>query len=394
MTRSNNKEMLCVNHNSLLTFLVTIALLLICAEYTLACCVTDADLWVRKSLGDPWAKSVTLCTGETAYFKAECQVDGDTEGRVIKWEFDYDGGGTDETKCTYSGCTSGPESGGTYIKYASHTYDDAGVYVPDVKVYRDGAGCFPCFGAVMVYVLGGPIQVLDSCGDPYGKYLRLTNPVSSSPTEDFECAPDQPSGTTYKWTISSGSDNAHIEGSDTNYTVTLQADLEGDFTLQLEYIKGGGSCIATLDTAVQKADQYLSTVECGGGWGKCYPNGWMEAQRNVLYTIRDGFYRPIPHASWDETLHQEDGWPCNELEPSDGSADCQGSGTDIFWIMMPIECDNWGTLCWEYQTIMVDGWPVNDYFWDDYPELWDAGAYGCPCFFTIRLGCRPPTCLP
>jgi len=386
MTRANNKEMWCENQPSLLTFVVTSSLLLVSvfSEYTLACCVTDADLWVRKSLGDPWSKSVTLCTGETAYFKAECQVDGDPEGRVIKWEFDYDGGGTDETKCTYSKCTSGPKSGGTYIKYASHPYDNAGVYVPDVKVYRDGAGCFPCFGAVMVYVLGGPIQILDPCGETNGKYLRLTNPP-----------PDQPYGTTYKWRIiQNPPQKAHIVGSDTNCRVTLQADAEGDFTLQLEYINGGGSCIVTLDTAVQKPSQFWSTVECGEGLGRCYPPGWMWARRDVLYTIRDGLNRPIPHAYWDETLHKEDGWPCTILEPLDGPANCQGFVLDVFWIDVFIECDDSGSLCWEFQTIMVDGWPVDDYFWYNFPELLDAGLVGCPSFDLPGMGCDPPTCLP
>jgi len=176
MTRANNKEMWCVNQNCLLTFLVTIALLLICAEYTSACCVTDADMWVGKTLSEAYNKdhtSIAICKESTAYFYAECTVESDSQGRPIKWKFDF-GDGSSTTKYTYDS-SSGPTSSGTYSQTASHDYYTAtygSPYTARVTVQRENApDCGSKTDTCTVTVVG--IESVDT--DPAGQKVACTN---------------------------------------------------------------------------------------------------------------------------------------------------------------------------------------------------------------------------
>lgn len=371
-------------------------------RYAAACCVTDAELWVSKNAAGPWGTSVTVCTGSTVYFKAECQVNKDEDKHTIKWEFDYEGGGTDETKCTNTGCADGPMGPGTYNKTASHTYNNPGTKTATVKVYRDGVSCSPSYrsDAVTVHVLGGPIRILGiegypQCLDNIEKYLLLANPASTSPLETYGAATPQPTGTTYKWSIISGSSKAHIDGSDTSSTVKLRADAEGNLTLQLKYTKGSGSCTVSLNTAVQKPNKSASTALCMGGRGVCCP-GFREAYRDVLYFIRDGTGKVVPHAFWDETLHQEDGWPCDNLIPGDVYTDCFGGVWDQFYIFEYADCSPWlgGSICWEWQSIKISGWPTSGAFWDNFMEWWDAeiGVSDCCYIMVPPLSCDDAEC--
>ncbi|MDH4240343.1 MAG: hypothetical protein OEW48_12345 [Phycisphaerae bacterium] len=176
MTRANNKEMWCVNQNCLLTFLVTIALLLICAEYTLACCVTNANMWVGKTLSEAYNKdytSIAICKDSTVYFYAECTVDSDLKGRPIKWTFDF-GDGSSIPKYTYDS-DSGPTSSGTYSQTASHDYYTAtygSPYTARVTVQRENApGCGSETDTCTVTVVG--VESVDT--DPAGQKVACTN---------------------------------------------------------------------------------------------------------------------------------------------------------------------------------------------------------------------------
>jgi len=216
--------------------------------------------------------------------------------------------------------------------------------------------------SVEVKVIGGDIVPGDPCGDPYGKYLLLTNPVSSSPLEPYRSHLDQPTGTTYKWEISVGQANAHIDGPDTQYFVNLKADAEGDLTLKLTYTYGDCSCEYTLDTAVQKPNQATSSMECGQCYGQIcqFLPPLFGVQRDVLYTIRDDAGRPVPHAYWDET------WAGTYFPPGgwDGPADCAGRVPDHFQIYEQWPCSGSGnTLASDVQRIKVSGWPSEGWFW-------------------------------
>lgn len=219
--------------------------------------------------------------------------------------------------------------------------------------------------------IGGPIESLDSCAEPYGKYLLLTNPASQSPLETYRAKPGQPSGTTYKWEISSGGTNAHIEGSDTGSSVTLKADAEGDVTLKLAYTLGNTSCISYLYTAVQKPNQGNSSIVCDGWQWSCGGPGnpYMEATRFVAYYVRDVANRPVPHALWDET------WAggCN-LQENDVYTDCAGAVIDTIWIWVNRYCDGDGVLCSDTQTFKVAGWPATGSFWTNSVTFNDGGG--------------------
>jgi len=250
------------------------------------------------------------------------------------------------------------------------------------------SSCSATGDTITIKVIGAPIRVLDSCGDPYGKYLVLANPASSSPTEHYAAASGQSSGTTYKWTITSGSDKAHILGPDTGSTVALKADAEGDLTIQLTYTLVGVSCSATLDTAVQKPSQTYSYVTCGPRGGYCSP-GWRGAHRDLYYHIRDGEDRPIPHARWDEW------WHCSGFPPpsgccwagADADADCDGKVWDHLEVDEALNCDNWGLLCSDWQTIKVSGWPVSGHFWSNNLYYYDRNYNGIAPFIKLSPHC-------
>lgn len=101
------------------SFVILAAVLICNAE---ACSVTEVTLWVKRLPGDAWGREATICKGETAYFKAVCQVDEDTKKRPIKWKISY-GDGTTDTLWTYNS-NSGPETGGSYSVEFEHTYTE------------------------------------------------------------------------------------------------------------------------------------------------------------------------------------------------------------------------------------------------------------------------------
>lgn len=217
----------------------------------------------------------------------------------------------------------------------------------------------------------------------------MANPATMSVPEEYRATPGQPTGTTYKWEISSGADKAHIIGSDTSSTVTLRADAEGDFTLKLTYTLGGSSCVSYFDTAVQKPNQDNSYVECyGWGW-VCWtlPDPpYMEATRYVDYYIRDGSNRPVPHALWDETWASG----CN-LTEADAYVNCYGYGRDTIWVWAHLYCNKRGVICSDTQTIKVEGWPVTGYFWTNHMTFNDgAPPSSCPYVDLAEYWC--PSC--
>lgn len=210
-----------------------------------------------------------------------------------------------------------------------------------------------------IKVVGGAIVILDACGDTNGKYLLLANPASSSPLESYGREPGQPTGTTYKWEISSGDDKAHIVGSDTDTTVDLKADAEGDLTLKLTCTYDSLVCVSTLDTSVHKPNKANSSVTCTPVTWRCFITPpYMDAWRYVYYYIRDGSNNDVPHALWDES------WSggCN-LDEGDAYTNCGGVVTDMIWCWRSSICNSHGILCSDTQTIKISGWPVSGVFW-------------------------------
>jgi hypothetical protein len=99
-------------------------------------------MWVGKTSSEASNKehtSIAICKDSWAYFYAECTVESDSEGRPIKWTFDF-GDGSSTTKYTYN-ISSGPTSSGTYSKTASHKYESgsASPYTAEVTVQREDA---------------------------------------------------------------------------------------------------------------------------------------------------------------------------------------------------------------------------------------------------------------
>lgn len=251
--------------------------------------------------------------------------------------------------------------------------------------------------SITILLFGGYIESLDFCCDPDhvctepGDLLLLKNPANESPSEGYQAKPGQPSGTTYKWEITAGTDKAHIAGSDTGSGVTLQADAEGDLTLQLTYTYGGANCVYALDTSVQKPNQGYSFWECyrGGWWcpNPAGPPGTMWADLDVVYHVRDAQNRPVPHALWDETWGsgacglRSEGW--------DGPTDCDGVAPDHFHLPWNnTYCDARGLLCTQHQTIKVAGWPDSGYFWERDAGLMDGAAPVFP--YVWHSGCSNP----
>lgn len=91
-------------------------------RHAAACNVTEVTLYVRKDSTDPWGTSATICMGESVEFKAECQVDEDSEGRPIKCIFDYGDGSSTDTKWYDDNDEEGPEAAGTYSVTSSRIY--------------------------------------------------------------------------------------------------------------------------------------------------------------------------------------------------------------------------------------------------------------------------------
>lgn len=175
MTRANDKEMWCENQPRLLTFVVTGALLLVSvfAEYTMACCVTDVDLYVRKAPTDPWGTSVTVCADQTVYFKAECQVDEDPdECRPIHWQFNFQDGYVTDLY-TYSS-SSGPCTGTTFSKTTSHAYHHGSDWEPSVTVERQGAGCASKQATCQVRAVEVEIEAFDRVPPTQPKNVQVT----------------------------------------------------------------------------------------------------------------------------------------------------------------------------------------------------------------------------
>ncbi|NIP25050.1 MAG: hypothetical protein GWN67_14765 [Phycisphaerae bacterium] len=140
-----------------------------------ACCVTDAEMWVGKTSSEASNKehtSIAICRDSTVYFYAECTVDADSEGRPIKWTFDF-GDGSSTTKYTYDS-SSGPTSSGTYSETASHEYmsiDDS-PYTAKVTVQREDApGCGSKTDTCAVTVV--EVESVDT--DPAGQEVACTN---------------------------------------------------------------------------------------------------------------------------------------------------------------------------------------------------------------------------
>jgi hypothetical protein len=238
-----------------------------------------------------------------------------------------------------------------------------------------------------VIIFGGEIQPQDDCPN-HGKFLLLWNPASSSSPEYYSAPSGQPSGTTYKWEISSGASNAEIDGSDTGSSVSLKPLAEGDLTLKLTYTYEEHTCIETLGTAVQKPNKDNSYVTCGTRGGFCQP-GKRGAYRNLYYHIRDGAGRPIPHARWDEWWHFS-GFPppygcC--WSGGDWYADCDGKVRDHLGIEEPKNCDNCGLLCSDRQTIKVSGWLVSGHFWDNNLYYYDKDYTGVAPFIKLSPHC-------
>lgn len=260
------------------------------------------------------------------------------------------------------GGTPATGTGGTFVT----KWDTTGVKT--VKACCSGA-CATCFETKDVKVIGGDIKSLDSCGGDIGKLLLLNNPASNSPTDQYERKSGQPTGTTYKWDISAGATNAHIVGSDEQYFVNLQADNEGDFTLRLTYTNGNVECTATLQSSVQKPSQANSGFSCGSDYnGICTLSPPLyRIMRDVLYYVRDGSGRAIPHALWDET------WTGSALPVGgwDGYTLCDGTALDHFSWYENVACDGSSTAYkQDVQTIKVAGWPSSGNFWGPWTVEW------------------------
>lgn len=166
--------------NNLLRLIILISFLVMFVsmpiQHTLACCVTNADMWVGKTLSEACNKdhtSIAICKNSPAYFYAECTVESDSEGRPIKWTFDF-GDGSSTTKYTYNP-SSGPTSSGTYIQTASHYYYTAtygSPYTARVTVQRENApGCGSETNTCTVTVVG--VESVDT--DPAGQKVACTN---------------------------------------------------------------------------------------------------------------------------------------------------------------------------------------------------------------------------
>ncbi len=145
-------------------------------QHTLACCVTNSDMWVGKTPSEASNRdhtSIAICLDSTVYFYAVCTVDADLEGRPIKWTFDF-GDGSSTTKYTYSP-SSGPTSSGTYSQTASHEYYTAtngSPFTARVTVQREDApGCGSETGTCTVTVVG--VESVDT--DPAGQKVACTN---------------------------------------------------------------------------------------------------------------------------------------------------------------------------------------------------------------------------
>ncbi|MCD6298405.1 MAG: hypothetical protein J7M30_14760, partial [Deltaproteobacteria bacterium] len=274
-------------------------------------------------------------------------------------------------------------TGGTGSSKLSRTVDKTSLDVTTII-----CSCNTSSKSTKIYTIGGPIESRDNCGEPYGKYLLLANPASSSPTDNYRAKQGQPNGVTYKWEISGGSSKAHIVGSDTGSTVELKADQEGDLTVKLTYIKSDTTCESYLQTAVQKPNQSNSYRECDGWAWFCGtpPNQYMEAYRYVHDHIRDAANRPIPHAKLDEAWAGGCG-----LKEKDGRTDCNGNAVDTMWMFRYSYCDSQGTICSTTQYHKVAGWPTTGYFWTTAVKWYDgAPPYSCP---EIELaGCGCPHC--
>jgi hypothetical protein len=166
--------------NNLLRLIILISFLVMFVpmpiQHTLACCVTNANMWVGKTSIEASNKvhtSITICKDSMVHFYAECTVEADSEGRPIKWTFDF-GDGFSTSKYTYDS-SSGPTSSGTYSQTASYYYYTAtygSPYTARVTVQRENApGCGSETDTCTVTVVG--VESVDT--DPAGQKVACTN---------------------------------------------------------------------------------------------------------------------------------------------------------------------------------------------------------------------------
>jgi len=104
-------------------------------EDAAGCVVTEVTLKAKRTGGD-WETSVVVGDGDTVTFKAEVEVEEDSDGRPIKCIFDFGDGSADETKWIDTS-TSGPTAAGTYSVETTHVFDSAlDSYTVEVSAQR------------------------------------------------------------------------------------------------------------------------------------------------------------------------------------------------------------------------------------------------------------------
>jgi hypothetical protein len=150
----------------------------------LACCVTDARMWVGRTATEASNKlytSITLCPGSTVYFYAECDVDEDPDDcRPIHWQFNFQDGYVTDVYTDTS--DSGPCSGGTFSKTTSHAYYHASNYEPTVSVERLGTGCASIQDTCEVKAEDATVASVTSDKDAACVGCRITFTATTDPT--------------------------------------------------------------------------------------------------------------------------------------------------------------------------------------------------------------------
>lgn len=205
----------------------------------MACKVTQVDIWAGRtqseanSKANPPTTPVYIAEGNTAYFYAECDADN-PGGKDFKWEFDFNGGGTD-----HSGTTSSSED--NYEANWNYGIGTLGDYTVKVTVELDGVEDSSDSATCEISVVQPETLVLqdeettdsesDSAnGGPPPPDRLYVDTVSDGKGDVKFWIVDGITGETYPWEITGTDRSGDLTGS--NGFEKTEVDLpQGDYTL-------------------------------------------------------------------------------------------------------------------------------------------------------------------
>ena len=239
-----------------------------------------------------------------------------------------------------------------------------------------------------VTVIGGDIKPSNGVK----LYVWCPSSKNAEHRKTFERKTGQQSGTTYSWSITNGSDKAHISGSTTGQSVEVEPDAasgnKDDVTLHLIYTYDGVDCSSDITLSVCRPSSVNSTWDPPTDICKerssdtcLYAIG-----KEVKFTFKDQLGNIMPEeATWDEKLVLVSGSGTMQT----GGGTCEEDGTSYDW---RVTCMGQNDFCgmpdtvinhdvWD-QRIIVNGWGAGSVcanastylpaFWRFKIEYWDG----------------------